>query len=40
MKSKKYPRVLIITVNPLSTVSNNGKTYASFFKDYPKEKLA
>ena len=40
MKSKMYPRVLIITVNPLSTVSNNGKTYASFFKDYPKKKLA
>lgn len=35
-----YPRVLIITVNPLSKVSNNGKTYASFFKDYPNEKLA
>lgn len=40
MKLKKYPRVLIITVNPLSTTSNNGKTYASFFQDYPKGKLA
>lgn len=35
-----YPRVLIISVNPLSTTSNNGKTYASFFKGYPKESLA
>lgn len=39
-ESYNYPRVLIVTVNPLSTTSNNGKTYASFFKDYPKEKIA
>lgn len=40
MDLEKYPRVLIVTVNPLSTTSNNGKTYASFFKGYPKEHLA
>lgn len=35
-----YPRVLIVTVNPLSKTSNNGKTFASFFRGYPKEQLA
>ncbi len=35
-----HPRVLIVTVNPLSKTSNNGKTFASFFRGYPKEKLA
>jgi glycosyltransferase involved in cell wall biosynthesis len=40
MDLQRYPRVLIVTVNPLSTTSNNGKTYASFFKGYPKEKIA
>lgn len=35
-----YPKVLIITANPLSKTSNNGKTYASFFNGYPKENLA
>lgn len=34
------PRVLIVSVNPLSETSNNGKTYASFFEGYPKDKLA
>lgn len=34
------PRVLIVTVNPLSATSNNGKTFASFFQGYPSEKLA
>lgn len=38
--SKTYPRVLVISVNPLSSTSNNGKTYSSFFLGYPKEKLA
>lgn len=37
MKLDYFPRVLIITVNPLSSTSNNGKTYASFFKEYPKD---
>lgn len=36
----ELPRVLIVTANPLSETSNNGKTYASFFRGYPKEKLA
>ncbi|WML55181.1 hypothetical protein RCG17_11670 [Neobacillus sp. PS3-12] len=40
MDLEKYPRVLIVTVNPLSTTSNNGKTYDSFFKGYPKERIA
>lgn len=40
MELEKYPRVLIVTVNPLSTTSNNGKTYASFFNGYPKENIA
>jgi len=40
MDLEKYPRVLIVTVNPLSSTSNNGKTYASFFTGYPKERIA
>lgn len=39
-ETSKYPRILIVSVNPLSTTSNNGKTIASFFESYPKEKLA
>lgn len=35
-----YPRVLVISNNPFSKVSNNGKTYYSFFQGWPKEKLA
>lgn len=34
------PRVLIVSVNPLSSTSNNGKTIASFFSGYPKESIA
>lgn len=34
------PRVLVVSVNPLSETSNNGKTIASFFKGYPKGRLA
>lgn len=34
------PRVLFVSVNPFSATSNNGKTFASFFREYPKEKLA
>jgi glycosyltransferase involved in cell wall biosynthesis len=40
MKLDKFPKVLVITVNPLSNTSNNGKTIASFFTGYPKEKIA
>lgn len=36
----EYPRVLIVSVNPLSETSNNGKTIASFFKGWPRERLA
>lgn len=35
-----YPRLLIVSNNPFSSTSNNGKTLASFFNDYPKEKIA
>lgn len=35
-----YPKVLIISNNPLSETSNNGKTLASFFDDYPSEKIS
>lgn len=34
------PRVLIISINPLSATSNNGKTFASFFKGYPRQQVA
>jgi hypothetical protein len=33
-------RILVVAVNPMSTTSSNGKTYASIFKGYPKERLA
>lgn len=33
-------RILIISMNALSDVTNNGKTIASFFKGYPVEKIA
>lgn len=35
-----YPKVLVISNNPFSETSNNGKTYASFFKGWSKNKLA
>lgn len=35
-----HKRVLIISHNPLSDTNNNGKTLASFFQDWPREKLA
>ena len=35
-----YPRTLVVSNNPFSTTSNNGKTLASFFKDFPKDKIA
>lgn len=40
MEEAALPRVLIISVNPLSDTSNNGKTYASFFAGYPSDRLA
>ncbi len=35
-----HKRVLIVSHNPLSDVNNNGKTLASFFAGWPREKLA
>lgn len=37
---EKAPRVLVVSVNPFSETSNNGKTFASFFMGYPKDSLA
>lgn len=34
------PRVLVVSNNPFSDVSNNGKTLTSLFEDYPTEALA
>jgi len=39
MKRNKYPNILIISNNSLSDSKNNGKTIASFFKNYPKRKV-
>lgn len=39
-KTALYRNVLIISMNPLSNTLNNGKTMASFFKNYPKQHLA
>lgn len=39
-QSGPHKRVLIISHNPLSDTNNNGKTLASFFQDWPREKLA
>lgn len=37
---KEYPKILVISNNPFSLTSNNGKTLASFFKDFPKDNIA
>lgn len=37
---KKFPKILVISNNPFSTVNNNGKTLASLFDSYPSQKLA
>lgn len=34
------PNILFVSVNPFSTTSNNGKTFASFFEGYPDGKVA
>lgn len=40
-KNINYPRLLVISSNPFSTVSNNGKTLASFFEGtWPEDKIA
>jgi len=36
----KYPRILVISSNAFSDTSNNGKTLASFFKEFPENKVA
>jgi len=38
--SRLLPRVLFVSVNPFSSTSNNGKTFASFFEGYPSESIA
>ncbi len=38
--AQTLPRILVISNNPFSATSNNGKTLASFFVDYPRERLA
>jgi len=37
---KKYPRVLILSHNPLSDTQNNGKTLSAFFKNWETENIA
>ena len=37
---ERLPRVLFVSVNPFSSTSNNGKTFASFFEGYPTESVA
>jgi len=39
MNCQKYPRVLIITLNPLSKTASE-KVFASFFEGYPKNSMA
>jgi glycosyltransferase involved in cell wall biosynthesis len=36
----KYPRILVVSNNSFSDSTNNGKTLASFFDDYPAENIA
>ncbi|TCI57449.1 hypothetical protein EVJ24_01335 [Exiguobacterium sp. SH1S21] len=38
-EENKYPRTLVISNNSFSKHNNNGKTLASFFKNYPKENV-
>lgn len=37
---KYYPKVLVISHNTFSITLNNGKTYSSIFKGWPKDKIA
>ena len=37
---RNEPRVLVISNNSFSNTSNNGKTLASFFKDFSSENIA
>ncbi|WP_242232012.1 hypothetical protein [Domibacillus sp. PGB-M46] len=36
----KYPKILVISNNVFSETSNNGKTLASFFTDFPSDNIA
>ncbi|MBY6052632.1 hypothetical protein [Cytobacillus firmus] len=38
--AKDHPKVLMISHNTFSETLNNGKTYSSIFKNWPKDKLA
>jgi len=40
INEKKYPKILVISNNPFSKTSNNGKTLASFFREFPPENIA
>lgn len=37
---KEYPNILVISNNPFSKTSNNGKTLTSFFKEFPSRNIA
>lgn len=37
---EQFPRVLFVSVNPFSSTSSNGKTFASFFEGYPAGSVA
>lgn len=37
---ERLPHVLFVSVNPFSSTSNNGKTFASFFEGYPSDSIA
>ena len=36
----EYPRILVISNNSFSDITNNGKTLASFFDKYPVNNIA
>lgn len=38
--SDSTPNILVISNNPFSDIGNNGKTLASFFSQYPSDKLS
>lgn len=40
VNKKEYPKILVISNNPFSKTSNNGKTLASFFKEFPSGNIA
>ena len=37
---QQFKRILIISMNPLSDIYNNGKTLTSFFEGYPRTHIA